>query len=336
MVQIKIPNSNIEYFMEDRLENSLRTKIKPLLYEKDEDCVIALDGNEGAGKSTMAFQIGKFIDPTLNLSRIVFNAESFKSVILKAKPKECIIFDEAFTGFSSRASLSGVNRALVSLVMQMRQKNLFVIVVLPTFFLLDKYVALFRTQFLVHVYKNKGIKGYFKIYNRTKKKLLFLGGRQTYSYNVKFGKKKLESRFKGRFYGVFALGDKTIEKKYRKMKEKALMDTEKTPMSSGQIKYKDQRDKILFLLRKETKKSYQELEELLLDLDVDISYVQVRNICVKFGDSERLELKKEALSLKRELEEERKKKVKILNKEEVLEEKKEKELENSKDKFDFH
>jgi len=323
MATIKIPNTDISYYMNDRLKNTLTNKVKPLLGKADEDCVIAVDGLEGSGKSTLAFQIGKFIDPTLDLSRIVFNPEEFREAILKAKKRQCIIFDEAFTGFSSRASLSGVNKTLVSLMMQMRQKNLMVIVALPTFFLLDKYVALFRTRFLVHVYKNKSIKGYFRIYNRQKKKLLFLAGRQTYSYNVRIGKVPVKTRFKGRFYGVFALGNKEIENKYRKRKEKALMESEKNPMSAGQIKYKEQRDKILHLLRKETKKSYQELEEMLLDLDLDISYVQIRNICVKYGDSERLVLKKEALELKRKLKE------KELEKEELELKKKlkEKELE---------
>ena len=316
MANIEIPNTKRSYFMEDRLKKTLITKIRPLLHEKDEDCVIAIDGGEGTGKSTLAFQIGKVLDPTLNLKRVVFNAETFREAILKAKKGQCIIFDEAFTGFSSRASLSGVNRTLVSLMMQMRQKNLLVLVVLPTFFLLDKYVAMFRTNFLIHVYKNKGVKGYFRIYNKQKKKLLFLAGRQTYSYNVKIGKVKVTTKFKGRFYGVFALGDEKVEKKYREKKEKSLMDSEKNPMSAGQVKYKEQRDKILHLLRKETKKSYQEIEELLLDLDVDISFQQIRNICVKFGDSENIEIKKEKLKLKRELEEE-KKRLKEFEKKEV-------------------
>lgn len=304
MAQINIKNQDISYYMDDRLHSNLKIKVKPLLNEKDEDCVIAIDGSEGVGKSTLAFQIGKYLDPTLNLSRVVFSPEEFREAILKAKKRQCIIFDEAFTGFSSRASLSGVNRTLVSLMMQMRQKNLLVIIVLPTFFLLDKYVALFRTSFLIHTYKNKGIKGYFRIYNKQKKKLLFLAGRQTYSYNVKLGKVPITTKFKGRFYGTFAIGDNNVEKKYRDKKDKALRDSEKNPMSAGQVKYKEQRDKILHLLRKETKKSYQEIEELLLDMDMDISFQQIRNICVKFGDSETLDLKKEKLKLKRELKKE--------------------------------
>lgn len=321
MANIKIPGRNISYFMDDRLKHTLKNKIKPLLEKKDEDCVIAVDGAEGSGKSTLALQIGKYVDPTLNLKRVAFTAEEFRTEVLKAKKRQVIIFDEAFTGFSSRASLSGTNKTLISLMMQIRQKNLFIIIVLPTFFLLDKYLALWRTKFLVHVYKSKGEKGYWRIYNSRKKTLLFLAGRQTYSYNVKIGKVPIRTRFKGRFYGVFALGDKTADKQYRKKKEKSLMDSEKTPMSAGQVKYKEQRDVILHLFRKETKKSYQEIEELLLDLDLDISYQQIRNICVKFGDSETLDLKKEKLKLKRELRKE------IEAKKEKEETEKEKEVE---------
>jgi len=290
--------------MDDRLKKNLDEKIIPNLEKADKDYILAMDGAEGSGKSTLAIQIGKYVDPTLNLSRIVFDGETFRQAIYKAKPGQCVIFDEAFTGLSSRSSLSSINTALVSLMMQMRQKNLFVILVLPTFFMLDKYAALFRTRALIHVYQNKGVRGYFRVYDKKKKKYLYLYGKKDYSYGAKTGKNKyVITRFKGRFYGVFALGDATMEKKYRAKKEKALEETQKNPISAGQFKYKEQRDKILYLFRKHTKKSYQEIEEILLDIDLDLSYVQIRNICIKFGDNQKLEEKKEKLKIKREAEE---------------------------------
>jgi hypothetical protein len=194
----------LTYFMNERLKKNLDEKIKPALQKKDKDRVLVIDGNEGSGKSTLALQIGKCVDSTLDLSRLVFNAEQFREAIYKAKKGQCIIYDEAFTGLSSRASLSGVNRTLISLMMQMRQKNLFVIIVLPTFFLLDKYVALFRTIGLVHVYEVKGNRGYFKVYGRRARKMLYLTGKLTYSYRHK----KVYTNFRGRFYGKFALGEK--------------------------------------------------------------------------------------------------------------------------------
>jgi len=284
IIKIKDDNSEnlIEYFMEDRLKHNLDSKVRNSLEKKDKDYVICVDGKEGVGKSTLALQMAKYVDSTFNLKRIVFNPEEFREAIYKAKKGQCIVYDEAFTGLSSRTSLSPVNKVLISLMMQMRQKNLFVILVLPTFFLLDKYAALFRTKALVHVYENKGRRGYFLVYNSKLKKYLFLFGKQTYSYSTKHAK----SRFKGHFYGVFALGSKEIEDKYKKMKEKALQDSEKNPMSAGQIKYRDQRNICLFLLRKKLDLTYQELSNLLEDYDFPVSFVQVRDICAKFGDIE--------------------------------------------------
>ena len=133
---VNIPGTDISYYLDARLRKSIDIKIVPSLHIKDEDCVIALDGMEGSGKSTLAFQLAKYVDNSFNLSRVVFNADAFKEAVYKAEKGQCIVYDEAFTGLSSRSSLSGINRALVSLMMQMRQKNLFIIVVLPTFFLL--------------------------------------------------------------------------------------------------------------------------------------------------------------------------------------------------------
>lgn len=290
MAEIKIfdkkLNQEIVYYMDDRVKKVIETKIKPSLEKKDKDCVIVIDGGEGTGKSTIGLQLAKAYDPTFCLDNVCFNAEEFRDAIFKAKRGQAIVYDEAFTGLSSRSSLSAVNRVLVSLMMQMRQKNLFVIIILPTFFLLDKYVALFRTRVLFHVYESGGRRGYFRVYNKKKKRLLYLIGKNTYSYSSGSKKTRVFTKFKGRFYGKFALGDEKEENKYRKKKEKALMDTEKNPMTAGQVKYREQRDICIFLLRKYLKLGYEQIEKLFGDYDFEMSYVQIRNICVKFGDKE--------------------------------------------------
>jgi len=267
-----------EYFMEERLKGNL-DKIKLQLETKDKDCILVVDGKEGAGKSTLAFQIGNYFDNSLDLNRIVFSPEGFREAILKAKKGQCIIYDEAFTGFSSRSSLSPVNRVLVSLAMQMRQKNLFILIVLPTIFMLDKYMAMFRTKALIHVYESRGTRGYFKIFNSAKKQILILKGNKTMSYNHK----GLYTRFKGRFYGKFALGNE-VEVKYRVKKEKALADSEKTSMSSAQVRYMEQRDLLIYLFRKYTKLKYREIENILIDYNFALSFQQISKICSKFGE----------------------------------------------------
>jgi len=143
-------------------------------------------------------------------------------------------------------------------------------------------MAIFRTRALVHVFESHGRRGYFKVYNSHKKRYLILMGQKTMTYKIK----GLYTRFKGRFYGKFALGDAEVEKKYRKRKEKALADSEKSSMSSAQVKFREQRDLLIWLFRKELKLSYRELSELFSKYDLTLSYVQIRSICVRFGDNE--------------------------------------------------
>lgn len=277
----------ITYYMDDKLKKNLDENVLPYLKPKeDEDRIILIDGREGAGKSTLGFQIAKYIDPSFNLSRICFGANEFRDAIFKATKGQVVIYDEAFTGLSSRTSLSGVNKLLVSLMMQMRQKNLCVILILPTVFLLDKYAVIHRATSLIHVYKPKGIKGYFKVYNRKLIKLLLLFGSKTWNYSPKVGKRKLYTKFKGRFYGVFALGDEIVEKEYRNLKLKAFENTEKDSKTPLQDKFKVQRDVCIYLLKKKLKLSYRKIEEVLNNYKFEISYVQIRAICSKYEEKE--------------------------------------------------
>lgn len=295
VVYIKDPNTGkeVHYYLEGWVKKRFDEKVIPDLHKKDKDCIITIDGKEGSGKSTLGLQWCKYIDPTFNLDRVAFTPEEFRSAIYAAKKGQAVMFDEAFTGFSSRAALSGVNKTLVSLMMQVRQKNLFVIIVLPTFFLLDKYISIFRTRVLAHVYETGGRRGYFRIFSGKKKRLLVLNkAARTYSYAIKTKKK-------GRFYGVFALGDE-YEEKYRKRKLEALEKSEKNPMTPTQVKYKEQRNLMLYVLRKKLGYSYRKIEELLDEYGHAVNHETIRTICLKFGDKmyeeEEEELKNEVNS----------------------------------------
>jgi len=208
------PCEGVSYYIDNKLKRNLDKKVKDRLKHKDEDYVIVVDGQERAGKSTFAMQIGKYVDPTLNVNRICFTPDEFKEAIGNAKKGQCVIFDEAYRGLSSRGALSAVNKLLVSMMMEMGQKNLFVIIVLPTFYLLDKYVAIWRARGLFHVFESRRIKGYWRYYNKRKKKMLFNNPKfkSLYTYSAKF------SSFRGRFYGKYPID----EKKYRAKKLRSL------------------------------------------------------------------------------------------------------------------
>ena len=66
----------------------------------------------------------------------------------------------------------------------MRQRNLYVIIVIPSFFDLDKYFALWRCRCLIHVYFSRdGSRGSYIIFPKTSKKYLYLMGKKFYDYS---------------------------------------------------------------------------------------------------------------------------------------------------------
>ena len=81
-------------------------------------------------------------------------------------------------------------------------------------------------------------------------------------------------------------------------------------ISSGQVKYRSQRDKILYLMRKTTGLTYDKLSNLLGDYDLEMSHVQIRNVCAKFGDKG-MQKAKETIKILEKLLKEVKKDIKV-------------------------
>lgn len=249
VIDIEVEGVKKTLYMDNRLYNQTEYKIKPKIHKKDFDWVWIVDGPEGAGKSVLAQQLAKVLDPRFSIDRVCMTPDEFTKAIIKAKKGDCVIFDEAFTGFSSRASLTEINRLLVSLMMEMRSKNLAVIIVMPTIFLLDRYVALFRARGLFHVYLKNGRRGRWCYFNNKKKKLLYLKGKKLFSY------KEPRSNFRGKFYDNYTIN----EEKYRIKKSEALM---KKSRSTKAETYKFHRDILFWILHKHLKQNYSKISNL--------------------------------------------------------------------------
>ena len=182
---------------------------------KDWDWVVLIDGIEGGGKSVLAQQMAYEVDNTLSLDRITFTPETFKSAVKNANKYQSVIYDEAYTGLSSRGTMSDINKTLVQMLAEIRQKNLFIFIVMPTFFDLDRYVAIWRSKGLIHVYTdNEYERGRFAFYNKDRKKLLYILGKKFYDYN------KPRANFRGRFTNYYVVD----EVEYRAKKLKALSE----------------------------------------------------------------------------------------------------------------
>lgn len=200
------------FYMDGFLKENLdRGKV---MVEKDWDVIILYDGYEGSGKSVKAMQDCFYFDPTFNLGRVCFTPSEFTTQIKTALPGQAVMYDEAFTGLSARASMSIINRTLVKMLAEIRQKRLFVAIVMPSFFDVDRYVALWRSRALVHVYiGDKLERGYFAFYNMDRKKGLYVFGKKFYSYM------KPTPNFRGRFTGAYVID----EKEYRNKKKDSLL-----------------------------------------------------------------------------------------------------------------
>lgn len=172
------------YYLAPIFEKEL-AKVKSRVLEKDRDWFAVIDGEEGAGKSVLAQQIAAYLDPEFNLDKIVFTSEEFIKIIKDPKTKKgaCIVLDESFNAANNRASLTEVNRAMAGLATEMRQRNLFVLMVLPSFFDLDRYFALWRCRALIHVYFTQDEDRHYIIFPKNEKKILYLTGKKMYSYN---------------------------------------------------------------------------------------------------------------------------------------------------------
>lgn len=205
-----------EYYMDGYMKQNLdRAK---MAIKKDWDMLFVYDGAEGAGKSVKAMQDAFYCDPTLTNERIVFTPKDFRQAIMNAKPYQAVIYDEAYTGLSSRATMSLINRTLISMLAEIRQRNLFVFVVMPCFFDLDKYCALWRSRALIHVYTGDNFeRGFFAFYNADRKKSLYMNGKKFYNYY------KPEPNFTGRFTKHYTVD----EKEYRRNKKNSLIAREK-------------------------------------------------------------------------------------------------------------
>jgi len=160
-------------------------RIRHDVLKRDRDKVLVVDGREGTGKSVFAMQLAKSLDADFSADKIFFNHETFIKGLKDPNRKkgDCILLDEAFSSASSRASMSSINRAMITVATEMRQLNLFVIIVLPSFFDLDKYFAIWRCETLFHVYFNKqGKRGQYIIFPFNKKKYLYINGKKHYTY----------------------------------------------------------------------------------------------------------------------------------------------------------
>jgi hypothetical protein len=253
ILAIEVDGQNRNLYVDNELYNRINLTIKPKLKKKDFDWVWVVDGSEGSGKSVFSFQLAKVVDPSFCLERVCMTPNEFTRAVIKAEKGQAVVFDEGFTGLSSRASLTEINRLMVSLMMEMRQKNLFIVVVMPTIFLLDRYVALFRAKGLFHVYMKGGNRGRWIYFNNKSKKQLYIYGKKLFSYS------RPKSNFRGRFADQYTVN----EEEYRKKKAEALSHKSRSTRAET---FKMQRDILFYIMNRKLNMNQEQISRYCKDL----------------------------------------------------------------------
>lgn len=197
-----IKRDEFEYHMDENLIANLKGLNDNL--RKDYDAFVVVTGKERTGKSTLTVQMAKYVDPTFNIDRIVFTPEQFVKAVYNSQQYQAIVYDEAHGGLNAKGTMSTVNKRLIQTFTEMGFRNLFVFLVLPSFFELGRYTALHRSNLLIHTHE----RGAYMVFSHKRKKNIYIQGKKTLSI-------KSASNFKGRYSSCFPLDFEAYKEKKR-------------------------------------------------------------------------------------------------------------------------
>lgn len=172
MVQITF--NGVEFYMDNFLASALDVLIER--HDKDWDNLGIIDGDEGAGKTTLAWGLGAYLasktGKEFNIDNIVFDPDELMR-IGREKKGQIIIWDEAVIGGLGSEWSSKVQKKLIKILMTCRKNNHFWFFIIPKIFRLNTYIAEDRAFFLINVYSKDHItRGNYVVFNKERKDML--------------------------------------------------------------------------------------------------------------------------------------------------------------------
>lgn len=241
--------------------------------EKNTSAFIVFDGKSGKGKTTLMGQSAAYCDPDWldekkRFMKIHWDPETFlngkydeqgnliKVGIKQAKQGDFIGFDEGLI-FSSRNTMSTINRMVVIAMSMMRSKKIIVAVCANSIFDIDRNLALSRADLLVHVYGDSLTdRGKFLTFFQAEDgidriKELFLYGKKFYSYS------KPQANFFSRFPVYFIFPEEEYEKLKQEGIDLFLSTSSKTDFSRDKLF----RDKLIYYMKTKYEISNQEIAD---------------------------------------------------------------------------
>lgn len=126
--------------------------VRDIIIKKDYDWIDIITGPEGVGKTSLAANKCRYIDPTFRLDKdTAFSYDDMVRMIKKSYPGKAVLIDEGALIFFSRDYAGTSTKDAVKMLTTMRAFNLFVAICIPNFWIIDKYIREHRGRTLSRV-----------------------------------------------------------------------------------------------------------------------------------------------------------------------------------------
>ncbi len=262
------------------LDANLKQKLDNVsgIIKKNWDFVGLYDGFERSGKSTLAMTSAAYLHPGFSIKNVAVGAQDAVDKIEVLPDKSLLVIDEGSLVFSSRDAMKKEQRKIMKILDVCGQKNLILLIVLPSFFELNRAIATRRSRFLVHVYTDKVLnRGRFAYFGQRKKNLLYEIGKKNFNSYA-----RPQSDFIGRFTDSNPLGQE-----YFDLKKKSLMEALHTDDIAEAPKLRQttiQRDVAMYQLNTKFNLKQREIAELFEKYKVGLSRRAVGNCIERIRD----------------------------------------------------
>jgi hypothetical protein len=192
----------------EMLMNNLKELIRHNKKDWDFKILISGDGMTRDGKTTIASQISRFLDPDSDEEHNwCYDGSKLRSMGIALGKSAVLVYDEAKEGLDSKKAMHKYSQNIVEYFSECGYLNQFLIIILPDYFDLNKSVALNMSICLINVMVDNNFdRGYFEFYNRVDKRNLYIKGKQYHDYTVH------KPTFKGTFSKYFPYDYDKLEK----------------------------------------------------------------------------------------------------------------------------
>lgn len=160
------------------------------------DINLIVAGNRGDGKSTMALTtIAPLLAGDVKDIYVTFGTDATIPIMAHSDTNEESVFivDEINELTSGQHQAHAFKR-FRTMIMLCRQRRYYIILILPSFFLLNKVFAIFTSNILYQVTAEEDRRGYFSAYGRDTKRILYIKGLKYMDQNAQ------SSDYDGSFY----------------------------------------------------------------------------------------------------------------------------------------